>query len=242
MKIRVMSDLHIRRHDDFPFQQLDEDVVIFPGDIAEGTHGCGWIKRQKITVPVIYVPGNHEYYGQNIGTLNNEFRRVKHCNILNNQVHEIGDVVFVGTVLWTDFNVFGNQPLHAELTRRALNDYIWIQRKWHRFTPDDQIAYNKVAIRFIERVVKNKNPNKKYVLVTHHCAEWSIDTRYKNDPVTAGFATKLPYGLEQEFCLWVHGHTHTAFNYKIGDCRIVCNPRGYMTEKSGFNENLIVEV
>ena len=26
---------------------------------------------------------------------------------------------------------------------------------------------------------------------------------------------------------WVHGHTHDPFDYKIGECRVVCNPRGY---------------
>jgi predicted phosphodiesterase len=242
MKLRILSDLHIHHKNDFPFQQLDEDVVVFAGDIAEGMQGCGWIKQQNITVPVIYVPGNHEYYGQDIGKLNVEFRKVKHCNILNNQVMEIDDVVFVGTVLWTDFNIFGNQPLHAEMTRRALNDYVWIQRKGHRFTIDAQIAYNKVAIRFLEKVIKNKDPKKTYVLVTHHCAEWSIANRFKTDPVTAGFATKLPYGMEQEFKLWIHGHTHDAFDYKIGDCQIVCNPRGYFHEGNAFNKDLIVEV
>lgn len=237
-----MSDLHLRRKDDFPFIQGDEDVVVLAGDLAEGTQGCGWIKRQNITVPVIYVPGNHEYYGQDIGTLNADFRKVKHCNILNNKILEIDNVVFVGTVLWTDFDVFGNQPLHAEMTRRALNDYLWIKRKWKTFTVQDQIAYNKVAIKFIEKVLRNKDATKKYVLVTHHCAEWSIAHRYKNDPVTAGFATKLPYGMEQEFNLWIHGHTHDHFDYKVGNCRIVCNPRGYTSEKSGFINDLTVEV
>jgi hypothetical protein len=27
--------------------------------------------------------------------------------------------------------------------------------------------------------------------------------------------------------LWTHGHTHHEFDYMIGTCRVVCNPRGY---------------
>jgi predicted phosphodiesterase len=242
MKIRVMSDLHLRRKDDFKYNQLDEDVLVLAGDIGEGMAGIEWVGHQRIGIPVLYVPGNHEYYGEDIGTLNAQLRKVKCCNILNNQTLEIGDVVFVGTTLWTDFNVFGNQPLHAEITRRSLNDYVWIRRKQRRFRVQDSVAYNEVAIRFLERVLSKKDSTKTYVLITHHCAEWSIPARFRNDPVTSGFATKLPYGMEQEFKLWIHGHTHDAFNYEIGGCRIICNPRGYLTEVSGFNENLIVEV
>ena len=28
--------------------------------------------------------------------------------------------------------------------------------------------------------------------------------------------------------LWTHGHTHEDFDYQIGSCRILCNPRGYV--------------
>jgi hypothetical protein len=46
--------------------------------------------------------------------------------------------------------------------------------------------------------------------------------------------------------LWTHGHTHHAFDYQIGDTRIVCNPRGYETasysEDSGWDPNKIIEV
>ena len=28
--------------------------------------------------------------------------------------------------------------------------------------------------------------------------------------------------------LWVHGHTHNSFDYQVGNCRVVCNPRVYV--------------
>ncbi len=44
--------------------------------------------------------------------------------------------------------------------------------------------------------------------------------------------------------LWIYGHTHVSAEYTIGDTKIVCNPRGYITEDSNrdFNPNLDVEV
>ena len=35
--------------------------------------------------------------------------------------------------------------------------------------------------------------------------------------------------------LWIHGHTHDSFDYRLNETRVVCNPRGYATE--GVNEN-----
>ena len=47
--------------------------------------------------------------------------------------------------------------------------------------------------------------------------------------------------------LWTHGHTHHTFDYMIGNCRVVCNPRGYeqtggWSEDTGWNPNMIVEI
>jgi hypothetical protein len=46
--------------------------------------------------------------------------------------------------------------------------------------------------------------------------------------------------------LWVHGHTHSSFDYKLGKTRIICNPRGYPGTfgdmGNDFNPNLIVEI
>ncbi|MES2729974.1 MAG: hypothetical protein V4621_07790 [Pseudomonadota bacterium] len=47
--------------------------------------------------------------------------------------------------------------------------------------------------------------------------------------------------------LWIHGHTHTHFDYQIEKCRVVTNPLGY-THKGGgnenpdFNPNMIIEI
>src|SRR5439155_709852 len=42
--------------------------------------------------------------------------------------------------------------------------------------------------------------------------------------------------------LWIHGHTHTFFDYRAGGARVICNPRGYPGEATGFRPDLIVEI
>ncbi len=46
--------------------------------------------------------------------------------------------------------------------------------------------------------------------------------------------------------LWVHGHTHSSHDYRVGPCRVVCNPRGYQTlempqpENAAFRVDMVV--
>jgi hypothetical protein len=44
--------------------------------------------------------------------------------------------------------------------------------------------------------------------------------------------------------LWTHGHTHYAFDYVIGDTRIVCNPRGYegYEPDGGWDKTKFIEI
>jgi hypothetical protein len=46
--------------------------------------------------------------------------------------------------------------------------------------------------------------------------------------------------------LWVHGHTHDSFDYRVGTTRVLCNPRGYardgMVENPRFDPGLGVEI
>jgi hypothetical protein len=37
--------------------------------------------------------------------------------------------------------------------------------------------------------------------------------------------------------LWVHGHTHSSFDYLLNGTRVVCNPRGYPLRRQGGFEN-----
>ena len=69
MKLWILSDLHIDVNRRFPFElptpHPDHDVVVVAGDICQGlAEGVRFIVSQKLNAkPVIYVGGNHEFYG-----------------------------------------------------------------------------------------------------------------------------------------------------------------------------------
>jgi len=66
MKLHILSDLHTE-FADFSPPDTNADIVILAGDIGVGLGGIEWAARRFPRAPVIYVPGNHEFYDQDIG-------------------------------------------------------------------------------------------------------------------------------------------------------------------------------
>ena len=45
------------------------------------------------------------------------------------------------------------------------------------------------------------------------------------------------------FCLVLHGHLHRQSDYRLGDTRVVCNPRGYPNQRNpSFVPDLVIEI
>ena len=69
--------------------------------------------------------------------------------------------------------------------------------------------------------------------------------RFTGSPVNLCFASDAEH-LLQGVDLWVHGHTHDSFDYRVGATRVVCNPRGYVRdgvqENAHFDPALVVDV
>src|SRR5271155_1614541 len=113
MRLRVLSDLHLESCDWTP-PESPADVIILAGDIHNGTSGLKWARREFASLPVIYVPGNHEFFGGQIDHVLAELRiEARRCNIhlLEGDEITIGNVRFLGTTLWSDFSLYGNGDL-----------------------------------------------------------------------------------------------------------------------------------
>jgi len=86
------------------------------------------------------------------------------------------------------------------------------------------------------------------VVVTHLApSRGSIAEKFVGSPINAAFVSDLEARIERwQPALWLHGHVHDSFDYRVGKTRVVANPRGYA--KGGVNENryfdprLILEV
>ena len=74
MKIHVLSDLHLEFQGWIP-PKTDADIIVLAGDVHVGVRGIEWARRSFPLCPVVYVPGNHEFYGEDIQDLTEELFR-----------------------------------------------------------------------------------------------------------------------------------------------------------------------
>ncbi len=247
MKLHVLSDLHTE-FADFSPPETDADVVILAGDIGVGLGGIEWAARRFLKAPVIYVPGNHEFYDHDIG-LTEELKVAAAANIhvLNNDKLELHGVRFLGSTLWTDFNLYGAAEawFSRRRARRLLEDFTSICNGGRRFTPEDSVELHETSkawlVAELEKIFEGPT-----VVVTHHLpASTSVAKRYANDSLNPAFASRLEDVIEKYRPeLWIHGHTHVPCDYELFDTRVVCNPGGYPGEnrRSEFRDDLVVSI
>ena len=222
--------------------------MILAGDIGVGLGGIEWAARGFPKVPVVYVPGNHEFYDHDIG-LTDELKAAAPANIhiLNNDTLELKGIRFLGCTLWTDFNLHGEAEawFARRRAKRLIEDFASIQNGGRRFTPEYSVELHEASKAWLMGKLKDEF-NGPTVVVTHHLpASTSVAKRYANDSLNPAFASRLEEVIEKYRPeLWVHGHTHVPCDYDLFETRIICNPGGYPGEnrRSGFREDLVVSV
>jgi predicted phosphohydrolase len=248
MRLHILSDLHLE-FGPFSAPPVDADLVILAGDVHIGREGLRWIRHNFRYVPVIYVLGNHEFYGEVVPTLYRALKQDCHktnVHLLENDVFEIDDVVVLGATLWTDFALNGDHVLAETMANIDMNDFkqIRIAPDYRKFSPADSRAIHLQSRRWLDESLQ-KFSGRKTVVVTHHApSKRSINAHYLDDPLNPGFVSNLePFIEKHEPMLWVHGHLHSCADYRIGRTRVLANPRGYPRENTGaFNPELVVEI
>lgn len=247
MKLHILSDLHTE-FADFSPPDVDADIVILAGDIGVGLGGIEWAANKFPKSPVIYVPGNHEYYRQDIGLTGDLIRQSpKNIHVLNNDKIVFNGVRFLGSTLWTDFRLHGEGEawFARQRAKRSIEDFASIKHRGLTFTPEHSVELHEIGRAWIERELEAAFDGPT-VVVTHHLpASMSIARQYANDPLNPAFASSLEDLIERYHPeLWIHGHTHVPCDYELFKTRIVCNPRGYPRENTdgAFDPSLLVEV
>jgi hypothetical protein len=246
MLVKLLSDLHLGYS--YPMHNYvdhGERVCVLAGDISTGMTGVLWAEAEiPAHIQVIYVPGNHEYYGQDYTELNLKYKEYNnlctHVTILNNNFIEVDGREFYGTPLWTDFGLYGVSELSGEKWRKGLNDSVYIKDKGAQISAESFISWHAEALKFLARA----QPAENSVLVTHYCPDLSISFKYRDHPLTPGFASKIPQELHKKFAYHFHGHTHTSMNYEYSyGTKVRCNPKGYGEENSyEFNDEMVMDI
>jgi predicted phosphodiesterase len=242
MKLNILSDLHVGFSElDTPLN--DADVVVLAGDVAPPRQAALWAMR--LHKPVIYVPGNHEFYGSSIDGAAAELKRTcagTNIHVLDDDEVTIDGVRFIGSTLWTDFMLFDDGARRAAAiveAQRLMRDFSRIrigEQSGSLFTPADSARLFARNTEWLDRRldVPHAGPT---VVITHHApSRRSIHPRFADSLLNACFVSNAEHLVgDERVQWWIHGHTHDSFDYVLNGTRIICNPRGYA--KAGVNEN-----
>ncbi len=235
MKIRLISDVHHEFYEDEAlYQNKGEDVLVIAGDLHVGHQNVLSSLRKFGNVPIIYTPGNHEYYRTSIKEFDyhlRAFTRDTNIHFLNPGFTKIADVTFIGATLWTNFR---NDAIAKMVSDRNISDF-W---RIHRFSTDECVALHTEHFKFISEAY-NKLPGKK-VIVTHFLpAIECISEQFKGpDLLNYYFANDHADFIQNISTTWLFGHTHDNIDITINDTRLIANPYGY-NKNNNYKEMII---
>jgi hypothetical protein len=231
---------------------------VLAGDIGQGVSALELFHDWP--VPVLYVAGNHEAYG---GIWTDTIQALRGSAVgtsvrfLDRDIADFGGVRFLGCTLWTDYRLRLNRTQrqlmeHAEL---RISDHFRIRNvDGSYFSAADALREHEVSRKWLSLELA-KPYDGKTVVVTHHGPHpLSVHPRYAGDATNAAFVSdlgELLFGPD----LWMHGHVHDSFDYHVGTCRVVANPRGYpsnarscdcvrdlLFENPSFQSSMVIEV
>lgn len=215
------------------------DMVLLPGERVDrrpDRYARFFEEECRKYNTVIYVMGNHEHYGyqfqKTYGHLQEQLPGNVH--LLERECYKIDDVTFICGTLWTDMN--NHDALTMYHMTSMMNDYRQItmfneaKNVYHRLTPERTVEEHVKMKQYISSVVEGR-PNEKFVVVGHHApSKLSTHPHYAHDTIMNGaYSSDLSEFIldRPQIKAWTHGHTHHQFDYMIGECRVMCNPRGY---------------
>lgn len=252
MRIHLQSDVHIE-FDRKPTHTLaGGETLLLAGDVCvadllrkERTDKkarahrrvCdAFFKEECAKYEKVYmILGNHEHYHgvfDNTAMIMREYLKDTNVTLLDKEWVRLNDhwELFGGT-MWTDFNQ--SDWFAMQDAKNKMNDHLIIEKvegeDLKRFLPEDAVLeYQDTVAELVSHVIDH--PDTKKIIMTHHapCAQ-SIAARFQGMRLNAAYYTEMSNWIidQPDLKYWFHGHMHDYFDYIVGDCRVVCNPRGY---------------
>jgi Icc-related predicted phosphoesterase len=248
MKITIVSDLHLE-FEPFEINTGETDLVILAGDIDIKGRGLEWIRKNFEGLPVIYVLGNHEYYGKSIPKLSETLKKeteASEIHVLEKDVVRIQGINFLGCTLWTDYNLFGDPRGDGFQCQQKMTDFrkIRVFPNYSKLRSIDVFRLHQISKEWLTRELE-KQAGEINIVVTHHGpSPLSLPPGDSDNVAHAAYVSDLHTLIKQHApACWIHGHVHSSSDYRIGSCRVICNPKGYPDELNRqFNPNFTIEI
>ena len=251
MKLSLVSDLHVDFDKAIQLELPGGETLLLAGDLCEVDY-LSTVKPRLMAQlskydQIIAVLGNHEHYNYNFEETFKRYQQIlPEVELLENSWTQLSsEVILFGATLWSDLDK-GN-PL-VEMNTRNWSDYKHIRVGGRKLRSQDTLLAHKTSIAALYACLE-AFPDKKVIIMTHFLpSKKSVHPRYDMSLDNWFFYSELEDIIlnNPNIVVWCHGHTHDTFDYMIGDCRVICNPRGYVTsyktEATGWNPNFTFEI
>ncbi len=253
MFIHFESDNHRDMYSKFMYATVPDDpvlkerIAVLAGDINTDTHPFNFVLnvlhehalRFKF---VLFVPGNHDFYGTYIDSYADELRaylrerKLDNVFVLSGSSREFtyDGVDFWGDTLWSGLHLDPNDGLYPDKVQMAMPCFNHIgvhddsKDGYHYFLAEDMLKLHAEQLHDLKRFLNKDTTNKKVVITHFSPSMQSIDERFKYYTFNDYFHNDLDWIIEEIGPdVWIHGHSHFAVDYFIGKTRILCNPVGY---------------
>ena len=250
----LLSDVHLEvGHEPITFPPADclllagdivplsdvYDIIDSPYKILSARIRDFFETVSKTYETVLWIPGNHEFYGGNIATAVIRAQKWLDQENLNNILlgnkisGMVGDVRVIGATLWTDYNK--QDPVAMFDASRNMSDFREIENSISgcsvMLSPaqvyDIHVDHNQFITSELIRAQSDGVPA---VVMTHHAPSTLSNQAYPHSNLTYAYCNT---GVDHLFDypglrVWVHGHLHNAVDYPIHETRILSAPRGYV--------------
>jgi Calcineurin-like phosphoesterase len=255
VRVQIFSDLHLDHAGGFvPTAAEDAELLIVPGDLGHSPDSLEVLANWP--VPVVFIPGNHEYDGSDIDDADEELAEIAaqhNIVLLNKQVHILSDsndrkIRLVGCSRWWDFDGLGAYRRdEAMIFGERYLRHMGSARNGRPLSTQDVRALAIDHRAWLETTLQTPFDGTT-IAITHSAPSTrSADPRYGLADGTASFCNNdndlLPLAS-----VWIHGHLHCAHDYQVehasGSTRVVCNPRGYvrLREHETYSEHLVITI
>ncbi len=247
MLLQLISDLHLEFYQG-PKRILEAlpiasnlDFLVIAGDsiVVNRQHEqeiipfFKWASAQARHV--IWIEGNHEYYGAT-DSQHTDIRlaayvgRYKNVHWLRCEEITLDGVHFYGGCMW-----FPDKDGLNQIYEKIIADFSQI-KDLRRWVYGSNLMFRHNANRFV---------TKDTVVISHHLPHpASTPPMFRGDQGNRFFVSDESQLIaEKQPRLWLHGHTHSPCDYKLGETRVLCNPYGYPRERgSAPYPQILVEV
>lgn len=239
-----MSDIHFEFQDNpiawiQAMDPTDVDVLALCGDIdsvGSISMTLSMICDRYKDAEVLYVPGNHEFYGTSLDRFALQVDADNFTWLKRGVVKTINGQRFLGDTLWypTTPSLIEHYQTFQE-TGYGWSDFRYIE------TPQRIMHAATMTAQWLECELEADDIVLTHMLPSFQC----VAMRWRFSASNMFFVHDLrDLIIERKPKLWLHGHTHDSIDVVVGDTRIVCNPFGYEGQEPNakFNPRFLIDV